>query len=308
MQPTVALPQSITWRVQIDRAMWVAGVRALMLQALHPVAMQGVWQRSDFMDDPTGRLLRTADFVATTTYGSPQEAEELGKRVRMVHQRLSFTDPATGRRHRADDPDLLVWVHCAEVVSYLEVIVRAGVRLTASEADRYLAEQTRTAGYVGLDASQVPGSVAEMRAYLARMRPVLRAAREAAATVRFLLWPAVPERLAWLAPLKPLWAPIGALAYYTLPDWARRAYGVLPEVPGSQVAATAALRALRGGLNAVPENIYNRLFDEATVRRAQAARVRLEAAGYDLSKGFAGLRNPASWPVPASADGAPPPA
>lgn len=156
MRPTVAPPESVTWRVQTDRAMWVAGVRGLMLQALHPVAMQGVWQRSDFMDDPIGRLLRTADFVATTTYGSPEEAEELGRRVRAVHRRLRFTDPATGRGHRADDPDLLVWVHCAEVVSYLEVVMRAGLRLTRAEADRYFAEQTATAGYVGLDPATCP--------------------------------------------------------------------------------------------------------------------------------------------------------
>lgn len=242
--PTVAAPESVTWRVHLDRAMWVAGVRGLMLQALHPVAMQGVWQRSDFMDDPTGRLLRTADFVATTTYGSPQEADDLGRRVRAVHRRLRFADPATGRTHRVDEPDLLVWIHCAEVVSYLEVVTRAGLRLGPEAADRYFAEQRRTAGYVGLRPADMPGSVREMRRYLAGIRPRLRVTPEAVRAVRFLLWPAVPERLAWLAPLKPLWLPVGALAYYALPSWARRAYRVLPEVPGAQVATTAALGAL----------------------------------------------------------------
>ncbi|MFD0803304.1 oxygenase MpaB family protein, partial [Streptomonospora algeriensis] len=236
MQPTVASPAGATWRVQIDRAMWVAGVRALMLQALHPLAMQGVWQRSDFMDDPTGRLMRTADFVATTTYGSPKEAAELGRRVRAVHARLAFTDPATGRKRRVDDPELLLWVHCAEVASYLEVVTRAGVRLSRQGADAYFAEQTRTAALVGLDPAEVPASVAQMRAYLARMRPRLAATPEAEAAVRFLLWPKVPERLRALAWLKPLWLPVGALSYYTLPDWARRAYGILPEPPGTQAA------------------------------------------------------------------------
>ncbi|PSK99041.1 uncharacterized protein (DUF2236 family) [Murinocardiopsis flavida] len=307
MEPTVAAPQSVTWRVHLDRAMWVAGVRSLMLQALHPVAMQGVWQRSDFMADPTGRLLRTADYVATTTYGSPAEAETLAGRVRAVHRRLGFTDPATGRRHRPDDPDLLLWVHCAEVVSYLEVVVRAGLRLAPGDADRYFAEQARMAAYVGLRPVDVPASVPEMRRYLAGVRPVLRATPEAVRAVRFLLWPAVPERLKGLAPLKPLWFPVGALAYHTLPAWARRAYAVLPEVPGTQPAATAALGVLRSVLHASPQALYNKLFDEVTIRRSVAARERLVAAGYDLRRGFVGLGDPDTWPTPGRrADPAPP--
>ncbi|WP_017555614.1 oxygenase MpaB family protein [Nocardiopsis baichengensis] len=295
-QPTAVPPESVTWRLHIDRSMWVAGVRGLMLQALHPVAMQGVWQRSDFMDDPTGRLLRTADFVAATTYGSPREAEELGARVRAVHRRLRFTDPATGARHRVDEPDLLLWVHCAEVVSYLEVVARAGARLGPDGADRYFAEQARTAAHVGLDPASVPASAAQMRAYLASVRPRLRAGEQARQAVRFLLWPEVPRRMRALAPFKPLWLPVGALSYYTLPGWARREYGVLPEPPGTQAAATASLRALRAGLHALPDEVYNRVFDEATVERARTARRRLEEAGYDVSRGFAGLRDPRTWP------------
>ncbi|MEY9211362.1 uncharacterized protein (DUF2236 family) [Thermobifida halotolerans] len=295
-RPTAALPEDVTWRVHLDRAMWVAGVRALMLQALHPVAMQGVWQRSDFRTDPTGRLLRTADYVAVTTYGSPAEVEQVAARVRRVHARLSFTDPATGRRHRVDEADLLLWVHCAEVTSYLEVVTRAGLRLSRAEADRYLAEQARTAAHVGLDPADVPASVDQMRRYLAAARPALRAGPEAVAAARYLMWPALPDRLAWLRPLKPLWLPVGALAYHTLPDWARRDYRLLPEPPGTQVAVTAALGALRAALHAVPTPLYNLLFDEVTVRRAEAADRRLAAAGYDVSRGLPGLRDPASWP------------
>ncbi|MFI6575958.1 oxygenase MpaB family protein [Nocardiopsis sp. NPDC050513] len=290
MQPTVAAPESVTWKIHLDRAMWVAGVRALMLQALHPVAMQGVWQRSDFRSDPTGRLLRTAHFVAVTTYGSPDEAEELGTRIRRVHRALRFTDPATGRGHRVDEHDLLVWVHCAEVSSYLETTHRAGLALTAREMDRYVEERSRAAVYVGLDPDDVPRDLAQMRRYLASVRPELRVTPEARQAVRFLLWPTVPDRLSWLAPLRPLWFPVGALAYATLPAWARRAYGVLPEAPGADTAATAALRALRSGLNRVPERYYNLVFDEATVRSADAARQRLLAAGYRVENGFRSLR------------------
>lgn len=280
MQPTVAPPESVTWRIHLDRSMWVAGVRALMLQALHPIAMQGVWQRSDFRSDPTGRLLRTAHFVAVTTYGSPDEADALGARIRRVHRALTFTDPGTGRRHRADQRDLLVWVHCAEVCSYLETTRRAGLRLSEEDMDRYLDEQSRTAGYVGLSRDDVPRDLAGMRRYLATVRPTLRVTPEARKVVRFLLWPDLPERLAWAAPLKPLWFPVGAMAYTTLPDWARRAYGVLPEPPGARAAATAGLRMLRSGLDRVPERYYNLLLDEATVRSAKDAERRLLEAGY----------------------------
>lgn len=269
--------------------MWVAGVRALMLQALHPVAMQGVWQRSDFRTDPTGRLLRTADFVSTTTYGSAEEVAEVGRRVREVHRRLSFTDPATGRLHRVDEPELLLWVHCAEVVSYLEVVVRAGLRLSRGEADRYFAEQRATAAHVGLDPQEVPGSVVQMRRYLGSVRPRLRATPEAVSAVRFLMWPRLPARLAWLGPARPLWLPVGYLAYCSLPRWARREYGMFPEPVGAEAVTTAGLGAVRGVLHMVPTPLYNKVFDEATVRRSQEARRRLMAAGYRFGRGPGGL-------------------
>ncbi|GAB2488619.1 oxygenase MpaB family protein [Nocardiopsis aegyptia] len=306
MQPTVAAPESVTWKIHLDRSMWVAGVRALMLQALHPVAIQGVWQLSDFRSDPTGRLLRTAHFVAVTTYGSPVEADALGERVRRVHRALAFTDPATGRRHRVDERELLVWVHCAEVSSYLETTYRAGVPLTSRERDRYVDEQARTAGYVGLDPTDVPRSVPDLRRYLTRTRPSLRVTAEARQAVRFLLWPRVPDRLAWLAPFKPLWFPVGALSYATLPGWARRAYGVLPELPGGEAAATASLRALRSTLNRVPERYYNLLFDEATVRSADEARERLLEAGYEVANGFRALRARTLFRPPSAPTNAPP--
>jgi uncharacterized protein (DUF2236 family) len=288
-------PQSVTWLVHVDRAMWVGGVRGLMLQALHPLAMRGVWQNSDFQHDPFGRLRRTADFVGRVTYGSPEEADEVGRRVRDIHRRLRISDPDTGTTHRVDDPELLLWVHCAEVSSYLEVARRGGLRISDGQADRYFAEQRRSATYVGLHAEDVPGSQAEMKRYLEGMRAELRVTPEAAATIRFLLWPRLPPDLRFLNPVKGVYFPFGALCYYSLPRWARKMYGVLPEIPES--AVTAALRAFRLTMNSLPETVHQRAFSTATREMLTAARKRLAGAGYDTTNGLRSLTDPRRWPA-----------
>ncbi|MGW0483689.1 oxygenase MpaB family protein [Nonomuraea sp. NPDC003214] len=289
----VQSPRSATWRVHLDRTMWVGGVRGLMLQALHPLAMLGVWQNSDFRTDPFGRLRRTADFVGRVTFGTPEEAGAIGRRVRGIHRSLRVVEPG-GRVHRVDDPELLLWVHCAEVSSYLEVARRGGLALTGPQADRYLAEQRRSAAYVGLHPEDVPGSRAEMAAYFKAARPALRVTEEARAAVRFLLWPKMPPRLRLLSAGKPVYFPFGALCYYTLPDWARRMYGMLPEVPRG--AVTAGLAAFRLAMNALPEPLHDRAFLPATRRMLRHSRQRLAAAGYDVRKGLHGAVDPRHWP------------
>ncbi|WP_018658185.1 oxygenase MpaB family protein [Actinomadura flavalba] len=291
--PVVA-PESVTWRVHIDRSMWVGGVRGLMLQALHPMAMWGVWQNSNFQEDPIGRLQRTADFVGVATYGSRDEIDTLAAKVRGIHRSLRILNHDTGRTERLDQPELLLWVHCAEVYSYLEVARRCGLPMTGAMADRYLDEQRRTATYVGLHAEDVPGSVAEMEEYMAAMRPHLRVTEEAAATVRFLLWPNLPDDMRFLNAGKPGYFPFGALCYYALPGWARRMYGTLPELP--QPVVTAALRSFRTTLNAVPERLHDRAFAKPTRDMLERARRTLDAEGYDLSRGLYGLRDPRRWP------------
>ena len=301
MESTLQPPQSATWQVHIDRSMWIGGVRGLMLQALHPIAIRGVWQNSDFQEDPIGRLQRTADFVGVVTWGSAEEAGRLGRKVRDIHRMLRIKDPGSGRIHRVDDPELLLWVHCAEVYSYLEVARRAGLRLSDRQADRYLAEQRRSAAYVGLHEEDVPGSVAEMEAFFAGIRPRLKVTPEARAAVRFLLWPKLPHQMRFLRLGKPLYVPFGALCYYSLPGWARRMYGILPEVP--QPAVTAALRSFRLTMNSMPDALHDMSFQQGTKDMLDGARQRLAAEGYDLGKGLRGLRDPRRWPgaVPALA-------
>ncbi|MER6041416.1 oxygenase MpaB family protein, partial [Streptomyces sp. NPDC001856] len=189
--PGLFTPASVTWQLHADPMMWVAGIRALYLQALHPRAVRGVMENSDFREDAWGRLMRTANFVGTTTYGTSEAAEKAGVRVRRIHRMLSATDPDTGERYGVDEPDLLLWVHCAEIDSYLHVLRRSGYPLTDAAADRYLAEHRVSARLVGLDPDAVPTDRADMAAYFEKMRPELAAGADARAVDDFLLRPPV---------------------------------------------------------------------------------------------------------------------
>ena len=146
------------WRVHSDPSFSVGGLRALLLQALHPVAMDGVARFSGgFRDEPWPRLIRTATYVDTLTFGTRTEAVEAVARVRGIHRRLGATEETTGRAYRVDDPDLLLWVHCCEVDSLLTVARRAGLPLTDEDADRYVAEQVTSAELIGIPRRRRPG-------------------------------------------------------------------------------------------------------------------------------------------------------
>jgi uncharacterized protein (DUF2236 family) len=132
-------PETVTWRVHGDPILWVAGLRALLLQALHPAAMAGVLEHSDFRADPWGRLLRTADYVGTISFGTAAEARKAAGRVRGLHRQVAGIDRLTGNRYRADDPELLRWVHCCEAESFLTTYQRAGGAVSSAEADAYYA-------------------------------------------------------------------------------------------------------------------------------------------------------------------------
>ncbi|MFD9980692.1 oxygenase MpaB family protein [Streptomyces massasporeus] len=216
-------PDSVTWQVHSDPVMWIAGVRALYLQALHPRAVRGVMQNSDFRRDAWGRLLRTASFVGTTTYGTTEAAERAGARVRKIHRMLTATDPDTGERYGVDEPALLMWVHCAEIDSYLHVAQRSGLRLTGAEADRYVAEHRESARLVGLDPDAVPADRAELAEYFEKVRPDLAAGPEAREVDDFLLRP--PTHPLLVPAREVLWRRVAHLAYASLPPYAHELYG-----------------------------------------------------------------------------------
>ncbi|MFC9132567.1 oxygenase MpaB family protein [Streptomyces sp. NPDC057099] len=239
--PGLFTPESVTWQMHGDPMMWIAGIRALYLQALHPRAVRGVMQNSDFRRDAWGRLMRIAHFVGTTTYGTTEAAERAGARVRKIHRMLTATDPDTGERYGVDEPDLLLWVHCAEIDSYLHVLRGSGLRLTDAEADRYIGEHRKSARLVGLDPGTVPADRAELAAYFEKVRPDLAAGPEAREVDDFLLHP--PTHPLLVPAREVLWRHVAQLAYASLPPYAHELYGRPAPAP-----ATAARQLRLTGL------------------------------------------------------------
>lgn len=267
-------PGSVTWRVHEEPILFVAGLRSLYLQALHPRAVAAVVQNSDYKTDPWGRLVRTSQYVATTVYGTTAQAEAAGRRVRALHARLRATDPRTGTEFRLDEPDLLRWVHVAEVESFVSTARRAGVRLTAADVDAYYTEQRRVAALVGLDPDTVPGTAAEVVEYHERVRPELGMSKAAAETFFFLSHPPLPWRLG-LTPVRLAYTGVAATAFALLPPWARRMYGALG-LPLADVSAGVSVRGLRLLVAALPKRFRTGPIYKGAMERA--ARLTVDSA------------------------------
>jgi uncharacterized protein (DUF2236 family) len=208
-------PDSVTWRVHADGAMFVGGIRALFLQTMHPLAMAGVADHSDYRADPLARLATTARYLGVTTYGTTAQAEAAIAAVHRVHRRVVGTAP-DGRFYSANDPHLRSWIHNALIDSFLRSYQRyGGARLTPEEADRYVAENAVLAERFGCDSTVE--SVAELRAWLRNVRPELVVGPQARTAVRFLLSPPLPIAA------RPAYAVLTGAAIGLLPAWVRRA-------------------------------------------------------------------------------------
>src|SRR5690242_3995655 len=258
-------PGSVTWRIMNSRIMWVAALRALYLQALHPRVIRGTLQNAPGITqavDGWARLRRTRKYIETRTFGTRSEAERAGRRVRTIHQALTGTDP-DGTRYQLDEPDLLLWVHCGEVASCADIARRSRLPFSAADLDAFVAEQRISAELIGADPAAAPASMAELGAYYERLKPALYACDEAKQALRLTFRPPVPDGNRALKLGLP---PVSALAFATLPRWARQLYG-RPDGPLSDMAATAGVRVARVVLD------QERLFRSAmqAVRRAETA-------------------------------------
>ena len=210
-------------QVHADASMFAGGIRALLLQSLHPLAMAGVMDHSGFEGDPWGRLQRTSHFLAVTTFGTAADAEAMVAAIRRVHETVVGTAP-DGRPYAASDPHLLRWVHVAEIDSFLRAHQTYGARpLDQAGRDTYVAETARVAEALGV--VDPPRSEADLRDQLLGYRPELESTPAARETARFLL----------LRPPLPLLArapytALSAAAVGMLPWWARRRL-LLPYLP-----------------------------------------------------------------------------
>lgn len=245
-------PGSVTWRIMGEPVIWVAGFRALYLQALHPRVMRGTWQNTSFAKpgEAWGRFVRTTEFVSVRTYGTMAQVDRVARRVRKIHSSLTGTD-ADGRQFRLDEPELLLWVHCGEIASYTDIARRSGMGLTAQDLDAFVDEQRRGAAVVGLDPATVPASVADLDAYYEEIRPRIYACPEAKQALRRSYNPDVPTSLLALKLMVP---PLNTLAFASLPRWARMMYGA-PGSPLTDVGATVALRMARESTTRIPRRL-----------------------------------------------------
>lgn len=228
-------------RVHGDASMFVGGLRALLLQSLHPLAMAGVADHSDYRGDPWGRLQRTSTFLAVTTFGPADDAQRAVDKVRGIHRRVHGM-AADGRPYEASDPHLLEWVHVAEVDSFLRAHQLYGARpLDQQGRDDYVADTARVAAALGV--LDPPRTEDELRQRISDYRPELdgtAAAREAA---KFLL---LTPPLPLLA--KPPYAVLAATSVAMLPAWARLPLR-LPYLPPLEATAVrVAGRTLVGGI------------------------------------------------------------
>lgn len=266
----------MSWQVLGDVAAIAGGIRALLVQLLHPLAMAGVADHSDYRAGALIRLQRTSAYVTTLTFGSTRDAFDVSRTVRRLHERVHGWAP-DGRPYDADDPHLLAWVSVALTSSFLATDrAYAARRVTGVEADRFVAEQSRGAALldrrVDVDAlardgaavdalrrgtlelpmiadGTLPVSVAELDTTLAAFRPELTLNHQGRDAARFLLWPNLP--VAVKAGYLPILA--GALATVE-PDLRREVR--LPAWPladaGVRISARAVLHILRASRGESP--------------------------------------------------------
>jgi uncharacterized protein (DUF2236 family) len=230
-------PGSAAWQVHGSLTTFVGGIRALLLQSLHPLALAGVLDHSAFRDDPLGRLRRTGQFITMTTYGTTQQAADAVRAVRRVHESV-VGEAADGRAYAANDERLLLWVHLALADSMLTAYRALGDRPV--DGDAYVADMAVVAREFGIP--DPPADEAALAATLAGFRPELRADRHTRDVTAFLLLPPLP------IPLQPGYQVLAGTAVDLLPSWARHDLGIWRRPAPLRGANRVATSALLGGL------------------------------------------------------------
>jgi uncharacterized protein (DUF2236 family) len=239
-------PGDAIWTVHGSVATFVGGIRSLYLQALHPLALAGVDRHSSYRQDPFGRLQRTGAFIAATTFGSAELAQQTVDAIGVMHRRVKGT-ASDGRRYSAQDPRLLEWVHIALVDSMLSAYLHLG-HDGPIDADGYVADMGVVGARMGVE--DPPRTVAELEERFAGFRPELRVDDLVRRTHDFVTDAPLPLML------RPGYRVLARAAWATQPDWALEMLGSTPRIAALDVAAAdAALRVLRVALVASPARV-----------------------------------------------------
>src|SRR5260221_6621212 len=211
-------PGSVAWQLHREPGLLIGGLRALILQALHPLAIAAVEQHSDYKKDVWGRFNRTSNYVVTTVFGTTEQANAMGRRVRAIHRPIHGIDRVTGLPYAADDPVLLLWIHTTLVESFALSYERFVAPLSTSVKDGYVAEMVRQAELVGLPAKDVPATSAQNYRFIESQRPMLQTTRTALEALDTVLNPPLPPHR------RPGWWALGQCAISLLPDRAVELY------------------------------------------------------------------------------------
>ncbi|HFK2921855.1 TPA: oxygenase MpaB family protein [Stenotrophomonas maltophilia] len=245
-------PDSVTWRLHAEfPSMLAGGLCALMLQTLHPRALAGVYDHSNFRQDLVGRLRRTTAFVAGTSYAPRAEVEALVSKVRRIHAQIRG-QTAQGEPYAADDPQLLTWVHVTEAFGFLQGFRRYGREVPEHIADRYYDEYRCVAEALG--AVDVPRSEAGVAAYFRARQAELRVDERSREVLEVLSGVRLPVPVPGLS--REVFLGAGAAL---LPDWA----DAMLERTGRQHAQAAASAKLMQGMaplfrRALPDGLASR--------------------------------------------------
>ena len=228
-------PESVAWKVHADFiSMMIGGISSLVLQAPHPKALAGVWDHSSFRQDLKGRLGRTAFFIAATTYGSHDMANKAINRVNQIHQKVTGLDEFN-QPYRADDPELLAWVHLTEARSFMRSYESyRSEALSAKQKDQYFAEMKMLGEKLG--AIDLPDTYAGTEQAIRQYIPQLHYGERAKSIIGML------DNFTSNLTAKPFVRMISRAGFLNLPDWA---YTIIQRPQPSRLERLAMQSAIR---------------------------------------------------------------
>ena len=247
-------PDSISWKINRESALFLAAGRAAMLQLAHPWVAAAITEHSRTLRDPVGRFHQTFRIIFTMSFGSVEQAVGAARHLHRRHDGIcgemkETVGPfAEGSVYEANEVDALRWVYATLVDSALLAYELVLPPLSAAQREQYYAENRTTAALFGIPREQLPGTWPEFSAYVESMLhsstlTVSRAAREMAHDLQ-------SGAGSWLRP--PFW--YRALTAQLLPSRLREEFR-LAYAEGEQRSAARAMKWLPGIYRRLPASV-----------------------------------------------------